>query len=144
MAVLSGCATVTSGSTQIVTIETEKDVIDASCELTDEEGRKWFVPSTPGAAIVKKGDGPMSLVCEKDGYKITTQLIEETVSNGAYGNILMGAGGGIGILVDTVSGAAQHYPDRIIVWMEPLRFDSDEDKKAWFYAKENFYAELEE
>jgi len=137
---LSGCASITSGTSQNVTVVTEKEVTGASCELTDSKGGKWYVPNTPGTATVRKGDGPMTLICKKDGYKPATHMVDETIAGATFGNIILG--GGIGILVDAATGAAQHYPDKIIVWMEPLFFKSDNDKKDWYHEKEDFEAQL--
>jgi len=130
----TGCATITSGTSQSVMVVTEKDVVDASCELTDKKGGKWYVPETPAAVTVRKGDGPMSVVCRKDGYKVSTLSVDETLAGATFGNIILG--GGIGILVDAASGAAQQYPDNIIVWMEPDKWTSIEDKLAWEKGKQ--------
>ena len=110
-------------------VTTEKDVLDAHCELTDKKGGRWYVPSTPGVASVRKGDGPMSIVCKKDGYKPAVLSVDETLVGATFGNILIG--GGIGILVDAASGAAQQYPDNVILWMEPEEWSSVEEKLAW-------------
>lgn len=134
LALLSGCATVMSGTTQSITVVTEKGVEGANCELTDKKGGKWFVPSTPGTATVRKGDGPMSVVCKKDGYKTATLLVDETVTGATFGNIILG--GGIGVFVDIASGAAQHYPDKILLWMEPNQWTSEADRIAWLKGRE--------
>ena len=125
----TGCATITTGTTQSVMVKTEKNVIDASCELTDKKGGKWYVPETPGTISVRKGDGPMSIVCKKDGYKVGTLSVDETLVGATFGNIILG--GGIGVFVDAASGAAQQYPDEVIIWMEPEEWTSVEEKLAW-------------
>jgi len=122
LCVLSGCATITTGTTQTIMLTTEKDVHDAHCELTDTKGGKWYVPSTPGSASVRKGDGPMSIVCKKDGYKPAVMSVDETITGATFGNIILG--GGIGVLVDAASGTAQEYPDTVTVWMEPKQWGS--------------------
>jgi hypothetical protein len=126
---ISSCATITTGTTQTITVTTEKDVHDAHCELTDKKGGQWHVPSTPGTASVRKGDGPMSVVCKKEGYKPAVLSVDETIVGATFGNIILG--GGIGILVDAASGAAQQYPDNVIMWMEPEEWSSVEEKLAW-------------
>ena len=45
------------------------------------------------------------------------------------GNVLIG--GGIGIIVDAASGAAQEYPSEISIWMEPVKFATAQDKADW-------------
>ncbi len=136
LSLLSGCATITSGTSQSVNVVTEKNVTEAKCELTDKKGGKWFIPSTPGSASVKKGDGPLSIICKKDGYKTAELMVDETLVPATFGNILLG--GGIGIIVDSVSGAAQEYPDHILVWMDPEKFNSDLERDAWNLEKEKF------
>lgn len=131
---LSGCATITSGTSQAVNIVTEKDVQEAKCELTDKKGGKWFVPSTPGSATVRKGDGPLSIICKKNGYKTAKLMVDETLVPATFGNIILG--GGIGILVDAASGAAQQYPDQILVWMEPEDFKTEQEKDVWLKEKQ--------
>jgi len=135
---VTGCATITSGTTQSLMVKTEKNVIDASCELTDKKGGKWYVPETPSAVTVRKGDGPMSIVCKKDGFKVGTLSVDETLVGATFGNIILG--GGIGIFVDAASGAAQQYPDEVIIWMEPEEWSSVEEKLAWKKEKQEFDA----
>ena len=118
----SGCATITKGTDQSVSVVTEKKVVGAKCELTDVKGHKWYISSTPGTVSVLKGDGPMTITCTKEGYNKALLMVEEAVAGATFGNILLG--GGIGIIVDAISGAAQQYPDQIIVWMEPEEWTS--------------------
>lgn len=132
----SGCATITTGTSQSITIVTEKDVAGAKCELTDSKGGQWYVNNTPGTVSVHKGDGPMTVICKKDGYKPTTLMVEESVAGATLGNILIG--GGIGIFIDAMSGSAQRYPDQIIVWIEPDQWDSDTAREEWLTAKKEY------
>lgn len=131
--ITSGCATIVSGTGQSISVVTEKEVTGAKCKLTDSKGGTWYVPETPGTATVRKGDGPMTIVCEKDGYKTATLMIDETLAGATFGNIILG--GGIGILVDSMSGAAQKYPDQFIIWMEPAEWDSENAKTDWLKEK---------
>tara|TARA_R110001592_G_scaffold262853_1_gene528197 strand:+ start:664 stop:1152 length:489 start_codon:yes stop_codon:yes gene_type:complete len=130
--VLSACSTVTTGTTQTVTVDTPL-MSGAKCSLTDMEKRTYHVVSTPASLVVEKGDGPMTVVCEKDGYEKTNILIDEEFAGATLGNILIG--GGIGLLIDAASGAAQRYPDKLVVWMKPITFGSSDDEKKWQEAK---------
>lgn len=125
----AGCATIVSGTSQSITVLTEKGVEGARCELTDSKGGKWYVPDTPGTVTVRKGDGPMTIVCKKAGFKTATHIFDETLHGATFGNII--AGGGVGILVDAASGAAQRYPDQVTVWMEPEAFSTEAQRLAW-------------
>ena len=133
--VFNGCATIVSGSGQSLMVITEKDVVDASCELTDKKGGRWYVPRTPGSVTVRKGDAPMLIVCRKDGYRPGRLSVEEDLTGAFWANIILG--GGIGMLVDAASGAAQEYPSEVIVWMEPLKM-TDEERRIWLEEKKAF------
>ncbi len=130
--VLGGCATVVSGTSQTIFVETP-GVEGANCRLTDSKKGSWYLPRTPGGVTVQKGDGPLNIVCEKPGYETTTVSVEEEIAAATFGNIILG--GGIGIFVDAVSGAAQRYPDKVVVWMKPLAFASPSEETAWHAAK---------
>jgi uncharacterized protein YceK len=136
----SGCATVMTGTDQNITVVTEKNVTAAKCELTDAKSKKWYVPSTPGSANVHRGDGPMSVICEKSGYRTANLMVDETIAGATLGNILIG--GGVGIIVDAVSGAAQRYPDQITVWMEPESWSSENERLEWIKEKGEFDAKM--
>lgn len=138
---VSGCATITTGTDQSISVVSEQDVEGAKCELTDKKGRVYYIQTTPGTTSVHKGDGPMTVICRKDGYKTTTVVVDESFHGATLGNILLG--GGIGIVVDSMSGAAQKYPDQVIVWMEPEEWKSGDDKIAWLEAKNAYEEQLE-
>ena len=124
----SGCATLVSGTSQSVLV----DVINAkgaTCTGIDKRGRRYYWPNTPSATTVHKGDGPMILTCEKKGFKKTTHSFDETLVSATLGNIILG--GGIGILVDAASGAAQEYPTKVSVLMEPEDSAPDALKKKY-------------
>lgn len=129
---LSACSTLITGTTQTVTVDTPL-LTGAKCSLTDMQKRSYHVTTTPASLVVEKGDGPMTIVCEKDGYEKTTALIDEEFAGATLGNILIG--GGIGLLVDAASGAAQRYPDKLVVWMKPTVFGSTDEEKTWQEAK---------
>lgn len=129
---VTACSTVTTGTTQMVTLDTPL-AAGAKCTMTDMEKRVYQVPATPTSLVVEKGDGPMTIVCEKDGYEKANALIDEEFAGATLGNILIG--GGIGILIDAASGAAQRYPDKLTVWMKPEKFTSADHEKQWQEAK---------
>lgn len=137
----TGCATIISGTTQDIKVETP-EVKSAKCTLTDTNDGEWHIPDTPKNVIVKKGDGPMKIVCSKSGYKTTEILVDEELEGMIGGNILIG--GGIGAVIDAASGAAQKYPERIGVWMEPNSWASAQDKQNWLKRKEQYEIALKE
>ena len=136
---LSGCATIVSGTQQTIFIDTPK-MAGAECKLNDSKGGSWYIKETPSSVSVLKGNGPLNIVCTKQGYETETVSVEETVSGATLGNVLLG--GGIGILVDAASGAAQKYPNKITVWMKPQKWSSSKEKQDWTQAKSDYEVEL--
>ena len=137
--ILCGCATIVSGSQQSIFIETPH-ANGADCKLTDSKNGNWRIDSTPGSVFVTKGNGPMNIVCTKKGYETTIIKVEEEVAGATMGNIILG--GGIGILVDAASGAAQKYPDNVILWMKPSSFPNAAARKAWEDEKSAYEAKI--
>ncbi len=135
MLALAACSTVTTGTKQTVFVDTPQ-VKGASCKLTDSKQGSWYLESTPGSVTVQKGDGPMNIICEKDGYEQGLLTFDEDFQGATLGNIIIG--GGVGFLVDAMSGAAQKYPDKVTVWMRPDQWMSESQKVAWLQAKEDF------
>lgn len=139
---LSNCATIVSGTSQGVFIETPK-VENASCDLKDQEGAVYHLAKSPGNVTVQKGNGPLTIICGKHGYENGTTLVESDFSDIAFGNILM-PGGSIGILIDAITGAAQQYPDNITVWMKPFKWTSQAEKTDWYKQRDDYLAALAE
>ena len=137
---MSACSTITTGTTQDFGVNTP-EADGASCELKDSKGAMWTIPSTPGTVVVSKGDGPMQVTCKKDGYKEASITVNEGFAGMTLGNVILG--GGIGVIVDAASGAAQEYPDEVYVWLEPVKWASEEAKAEWEAAKAAFEAEQE-
>jgi len=117
--VLSSCASVVSGARQNVTVITP-DVEGAACSLADSKGRTWYIEETPGTALVKRGDGPISVICNKDGYKKGVALLEEQIAGANYGNLALGPIAPIGYVIDGMGGAAQKYKDSVNVYLDPV------------------------
>ena len=104
---LTQCATLTSGTSQSILV----DVLNAQgafCRGTDNRGRQYVWADTPSSATVHKGDGPMTLICEKEGFEKTTMTFDEGLTGATFGNIILG--GGIGILVDAMKWSSPRVP----------------------------------
>jgi hypothetical protein len=138
---LSGCATIVSGTQQSLFIDTPH-VNGAECKLNDSKNGSWYLKDTPGTVSVTKGNGPMHIVCSRKGYETTSISTDEDFAGATLGNIILG--GGIGIFVDAASGAAQRYPDQIIVWMKPKNFESAAARKSWENEKAEYQRKIAE
>jgi hypothetical protein len=110
---LSSCASMTTGTNQSISINTEPDK-GATCELNNDKGT-WYIPSTPGSVIVHRAYSDLNIVCRK-GEKTGNTIVKSTTKGMAFGNILVG--GIIGTGVDMSTGAAYDYPTAISVLLK--------------------------
>ena len=113
---LTGCASITGGTQQSVSVETRKDAVavtGAECELTNAKG-KWFI-ATPGSTQIQRSHDPLLITCKKPDYDVGRASVESVARAGMAGNILFG--GLIGVAIDHSSGAAYDYPNLIQVAM---------------------------
>ncbi len=137
---LSGCSTIISGTTQPFSVETEL-AGGAKCELIDSKGARWVIPDTPGTVEITKGDGPLTVSCSKPGFKTAETVVEEGFAGATLGNVILG--GGVGLVIDAASGAAQEYPDSVTLWLEPESFASKAEEEAFFAKKAEYEAAAE-
>jgi hypothetical protein len=117
-AALGGCASVTRGTMENISISSTPSGAEATITGLD-------VPTacvTP-CAIVAKRNADITVSFAKEGFEPeVVQLTKEVPATGAAGfagNIV--AGGLVGMGVDAVTGAAQdHKPNPVIVTMRPM------------------------
>jgi hypothetical protein len=105
----SGCASITTGSTQPLSVTTKQagtSVVGAACELTN--GKGTYYVTTPGTVTVKRSYSDMVVVCKKDPLPDANMTVKSSVKAMAFGNIILG--GVVGAIVDTSTGAAYDYP----------------------------------
>lgn len=131
----SACASITTGMTQPLTVVTPY-VDAAECSLKDTGGGSWYIKETPDTVKVLKGDGPMTIRCEKSGYRNGVTVLNEKFQGATLGNILLG--GGIGVIVDASTGAAQEYPKDVKVYMEPHKWPSETARREWMEEKRQY------
>ncbi len=111
----SGCATVLTGTDHQLSVNTNVD--GAKCKLTNSKGVNWYIKETPGSALVKKGDSPITVTCEKAGYAEARKEVKCHINGVSILNILVG--GVIGFGYDIVTGAITSYPDDVDVNLDP-------------------------
>jgi hypothetical protein len=117
-AAVGGCASVTRGTTENISITSTPSGAEATISGLD-------VPTacvTP-CAIVAKRSADISVTFAKPGFETEvvtlTKEVPATGAAGFAGNVL--AGGLIGMGVDAATGAAQdHKPNPVIVTMKPI------------------------
>jgi hypothetical protein len=113
---LTGCASIVSGTNQVVSVETlhaTGKVDGAVCKLENDKGT-YFV-TTPGTVTVHRAYGDMLVKCEKAGIPAGLATVKSSTKGMMAGNLLFG--GVIGAGVDAASGAAYDYPALFQVMM---------------------------
>ncbi len=109
MLTLTGCASIVSGTNQVVSVQTtaaNKDANGATCKLENDKG-VYFV-TTPGTVTVHRAFGDMNVKCEKAGFAPGLATFKSSTKAMMAGNLIFG--GVIGAGVDAASGAAYDYP----------------------------------
>ncbi|MBB3260888.1 hypothetical protein F4827_005795 [Paraburkholderia bannensis] len=114
----TGCATVTGGTTQNVSVKTQKDSVDvtgADCVLANSEGTYKVV--TPGKVKVHRGKDDLSVHCTKGGEEPALTSVQSSTRAGA----VVGDVAWLGLLtpitlgIDRANGGLFAYPDDITV-----------------------------
>jgi uncharacterized protein YceK len=119
--VLSGCATIVSGTTQKINVTSNPS--DAIAKIDNNLSAKTPTVFT----LERRSDHTLEL--SKEGYKTTTVLLRRTFNGMATGNILIG--GLIGTGIDAASGATNKIiPEKIDVILEEGEGYSDAPKFA--------------
>jgi hypothetical protein len=111
---LQGCASITTGGTQNVSVEAtaaNQAVTGASCQLTNDKG-SWGVVA-PGTVNVRGSYGDLAVRCESEQFEPGIASFKSTTKPMAFGNILVG--GIIGATIDVSTGAAYQYPSMLSV-----------------------------
>lgn len=114
--VLTGCASIVSGTNQVVSVEARdktEQVYGASCKL--ENGKGVYYVTTPGTVTVHRAYDDMKVKCDKENSEPGLATVKSQTKPMAFGNIIFG--GLIGAAIDTGSGAAYDYPSLISVIM---------------------------
>jgi hypothetical protein len=127
-ALLGGCATLTTSSSQTVTLTTEP--AGAVCTFRREGQVIGIVNPTPGSVAVTKSHADIDVLCTRDGYVDASGRVGSKFQAMTFGNILFG--GIIGIAVDAASGATAEYEPTISIRMTPAEFDSAEARDRFF------------
>lgn len=112
---LGGCAAVTKGTSQKLTVNTVPQ--GADCILSRDGATIGKVAPTPGTVEISKSRHDIDIRCSKAGYpdgggKLTSELEAMT-----FGNILVG--GLVGVAVDAGTGAMNKYQPTITVPLDP-------------------------
>jgi hypothetical protein len=128
VATLPACATITSGSSQSVTVITEP--AGAACNLQREGATVGVVNPTPGTVQISKSVQDISVRCTRQGHSPGVVALPAQFQAMTLGNVLLG--GLIGIAVDAASGAMGRYPESVTVSLPPEAFPDAARRDAVF------------
>jgi len=127
-AFLGGCATLTTSSSQTVTLTTEPP--GAACTFRREGEVIGIVNPTPGSLSVAKSHADIDVTCVKEGFLDAVGRVGSKFQAMTFGNILFG--GIIGIAVDAVSGATAEYEANVAIRLTPAEFPDAEARDRFF------------
>src|SRR3546814_15893800 len=85
---LGGCATITKGSDQSVTVLTDPN--GAQCTFDRDGMTLAVVNPTPGTVQIEKSKDTITVRCKKEGFFETAETLDSEVQGMTFGNILFG------------------------------------------------------
>jgi hypothetical protein len=113
----SGCATITTGDSQQVSLQAQaadgQPVEKAECTLQNDKG-SWKAEA-PAIVTIRRSAQDLTVQCKKEGLADGFLRAVSRVKAAMFGNVLVG--GGIGAFVDHTTGSAYNYPDDLPVKM---------------------------
>ena len=114
LAAAAGCATITSGTTQDIRVDSEPS--GAECALS-REGAPIGTVTTPAPLTIKRQAATIHVVCRKEGYEPGRAVMNSRYETASAGNFILG--GIIGVMIDNSSGANTRYEPYVLVRLEP-------------------------
>jgi hypothetical protein len=128
VSLLSGCATLTTSSSQTVTLTT--DPTGAACTFKREGKVVGIVNPTPGSLMVSKSHTNIDVSCAKEGFLDAAGTVGSKFQAMTFGNILFG--GLIGVVVDAASGATAEYDPSVTIVLVPAAFPTEQARDEFF------------
>jgi hypothetical protein len=125
-----GCATVTTGMDQTLTVETTPP--GAVCTLKRDGETIGAVNPTPGSLEIQKDKDEVLITCELADHLTATNTLDSVFQGATLGNIILG--GVVGVVVDAGSGAMNKYPSSVMIRMQPAMFGSLQERDKYFDA----------
>lgn len=116
--VVSGCATVLTGSNQSVKVsalseDTHQTLSNVNCKVIDGSGVPHSLQANSGNISVSKSMSPMRVSCNAPGYQPYQGSINSNLNPVTVLNVLFWPG----FFVDMATGAIQKYPSDYTVVM---------------------------
>lgn len=128
LALLGGCATLATSTSQTLTVMTEPS--GASCTFKRDGQVIGAVNPTPGSLSVNKSHTAIDVACTKDGFLDASGSVGSKFQAMTFGNILFG--GIVGIVIDVASGATAEYEPTVTIHLTPSAFADRTARDAFF------------
>lgn len=112
--VVAGCASVTKGTTQNITINSSPS--GAACTVEREGKLIEAIAATPQIVKVSKSKSDLTLTCNLEGYREAKHVIPSDVEAMTAGNVIFG--GLVGLAIDASTGAMNKYDANVTVVMQ--------------------------
>jgi len=117
-ALVSGCASITSGSSQTLTVKaqnakTAELITNPNCTVADSQGNRYRVNAGTGNVVVNRNKGILNVNCSKPGFETAQASVEQEFNPWTIANVFFWPG----IFVDVFTGAIQKYPREIVIDM---------------------------
>lgn len=115
---LTGCATIVSGSQQTVNIQAINAnnhhlISSAKCVIVDSRGVYYAINSNPGSISLPREYGGLNVDCRAKGYWQQSIGTGSSFNAWTLGDIIFWPGA----IVDAATGAVKEYPSHITVLM---------------------------
>ena len=112
LAALSGCASVTDGTTQTVVFQLSPK--ETRCVVSREGAQLGTVSGKQNTITLSKGAKDVLVQCSAPGHDdLTQRLISKTQTSGVVGGFFLDLG-----ITDMVTGAMWKYPNEISIVLE--------------------------
>ncbi len=131
IALLPACATVTSGTSQNVAVESIP--AGAACTISRQGAVLGTVAATPGSLEVSKSRQDLIVACTHPDHQPASRTVVAEGQAMVAGNILIG--GGIGLAIDAATGAMNRYPGTVSLTLAPSRFPTEAERDIFFAAR---------
>lgn len=130
---LSGCATLVSGSHQTLHIQainnaSHQAISNARCVLSTTSGQKFITTESPGSVNIPRDLGGLTVNCSAPGFYQKTVATGSSFNAWTLGDVLFWPGA----IIDVASGAYKKYPSHITVVMtnHPVKHEKKAEIKA--------------
>jgi len=122
---LSACASLMGGAdgTWI-----SSEAAFARCQLSGPGYDQVVV--TPDEIILPKAAAPISIACKARGYRDASYTLDTAINPMIAANVVFGSS--IGFVIDLINGAAEKFPERVTIHMEPKAFASARARDEWY------------